>query len=54
MITIETSDGRKIGRIESYFKGVNGIREAQVIQRFKGAATILVVRSEAEAFMKTY
>jgi len=29
---IETPDGRRIGRIDHIFKGVSGIREAQVIQ----------------------
>lgn len=40
---IETPDGRKIGRIDHIFKGVTGIREAQVIQDQIDHCTIRVV-----------
>ena len=45
---IETLDGRLIGRIDHIFKGVEGIREAQVVQSQAGWATIkLVAHSRA-------
>lgn len=39
---IETPDGRRIGRIDHIFKGLTGIREAQVIQDKKDHCTIKV------------
>tara|TARA_R110001583_G_scaffold58197_4_gene173713 strand:- start:1358 stop:2725 length:1368 start_codon:yes stop_codon:yes gene_type:complete len=46
---IETSDGRLIGRIDHIFKGVAGIKEAQVRQNSPGKATIVIVRNGLEA-----
>ena len=46
---IETSDGRLIGRIDHIFKGVAGIKEAQVRQNFPGKATIVIVKNGIEA-----
>lgn len=40
---IETPDGRKIGRIDHIFKGLGGIKEAQVIQNSPTHCTILIV-----------
>ncbi|WP_100640499.1 phenylacetate--CoA ligase family protein [Marinobacter salexigens] len=42
---IETSDGRLIGRIDHIFKGVEGIQEAQVVQKQPGSATIRLVKN---------
>jgi len=47
---IETSDGRLIGRIDHIFKGVDGIREAQVVQSQPGWATIKLVKNQSTAF----
>ena len=47
---IETSDGRLIGRIDHIFKGVNGIQEAQVVQKQPGSATIRLVKDPTAAF----
>ncbi|HET8800073.1 MAG TPA: hypothetical protein VFN01_02710 [Marinobacter sp.] len=41
---IETPDGRKIGRIDHIFKGMSGIKEAQVIQDSPDHCTINVVK----------
>ncbi|MAI32196.1 MAG: hypothetical protein CMM07_11075 [Rhodopirellula sp.] len=41
---IETPDGRRIGRIDHIFKGLSGIKEAQVIQESRTDCTILVVK----------
>ncbi|WP_097461237.1 phenylacetate--CoA ligase family protein [Mangrovitalea sediminis] len=43
---IFTPDGRKIGRIDHIFKGVYGIREAQVIQNSVTQCTILISTSK--------
>tara|TARA_R110002096_G_scaffold299040_2_gene493495 strand:+ start:13933 stop:15306 length:1374 start_codon:yes stop_codon:yes gene_type:complete len=44
---IETPDGRKIGRIDHIFKGLNGISEAQVVQDAPDHCTIkVIIRSE--------
>ncbi|HET8850038.1 MAG TPA: hypothetical protein VFM78_09135 [Marinobacter sp.] len=40
---IETPDGRKIGRIDHIFKGMSGIKEAQVVQDAPDHCTIRVV-----------
>ncbi|WP_449287126.1 hypothetical protein [Marinobacter sp. PE14] len=40
---IETPDGRKIGRIDHIFKGVYGIKEAQVVQDSLNMCTINIV-----------
>lgn len=45
---IETTDGRKIGRIDQIFKGLSGIREAQVVQSRPGQATLKVVRDHTK------
>lgn len=42
---IETNDGRLIGRIDHIFKGVEGIKEAQVQQHFPGKAIIVIVKN---------
>lgn len=47
---IETSDGRLIGRIDHIFKGVDGIQEAQVVQKQPGSATIRLVKSSTTSF----
>lgn len=47
---IETNDGRLIGRIDHVFKGVGGIHEAQVIQRYRGSATIKLVKDSSSIF----
>lgn len=44
---IETIDHRLIGRIDHIFKGVSGIREAQVIQKQPGSAVIKVVKDQS-------
>jgi len=44
---IETPDGRKIGRIDHIFKGLNGISEAQVIQDALDHCTIKVIAQSA-------
>lgn len=46
---IETIDGRLIGRIDHIFKGVIGIKEAQVRQNTPGRATIVIVKNGFEA-----
>lgn len=43
---IITSDGRRIGRIDHIFKGLNAIKEAQVIQDRVGHCLIKVVKSQ--------
>jgi len=40
---IETPDGRKIGRIDHIFKGLKGIKEAQIIQDSQTHCTFLIV-----------
>ncbi|MCL1476077.1 MAG: hypothetical protein MH219_00095 [Marinobacter sp.] len=40
---IETPDGRKIGRIDHIFKGLNGISEAQVVQDAPDHCTINII-----------
>lgn len=40
---LETTDGRKIGRVSQIFKGLPGIREAQVIQEKTGSVIFRVV-----------
>ncbi|OHY82213.1 phenylacetate--CoA ligase family protein [Marinobacter sp. AC-23] len=47
---IETSDGRLIGRIDHIFKGIDGIREAQVVQYQPGCAAIKLVRDGSANF----
>jgi len=47
---IETSDGRLIGRIDHIFKGVDGIQEAQVVQKQPGSATIRLVNDSTAVF----
>ena len=47
---IETSDGRLIGRIDHIFKGVDGIREAQIVQNQPGSATIRLVKDSTVDF----
>ncbi|MDO6442518.1 phenylacetate--CoA ligase family protein [Marinobacter sp. 2_MG-2023] len=47
---IETSDGRQIGRIDHIFKGVDGIQEAQVVQKQPGSATIRLVKNTTKEF----
>jgi len=44
---IETKDGRLIGRIDHIFKGVDGIQEAQIVQKRPGSASIKLVRDQA-------
>ncbi|NWO05208.1 MAG: phenylacetate--CoA ligase family protein [Alteromonadaceae bacterium] len=44
---IETSDGRRIGRVDHIFKGIEGVREAQVVQHQPGAITIRIVADDA-------
>jgi len=44
---IETPDGRKIGRIDHIFKGLNGISEAQVVQDAADHCTIKVIAQSA-------
>jgi phenylacetate-CoA ligase len=40
---LETANGRRIGRVSQVFKGLSGIREAQVFQKQPGAAILRVV-----------
>ncbi|MBQ0831318.1 hypothetical protein [Marinobacter sp.] len=44
---IETKDGRLIGRIDHIFKGVDGIQEAQIVQKRPGSALIKLVRDQS-------
>lgn len=52
---IKTPDGRKIGRIDHIFKGLNGVSEAQVVQDAPDHCTIKVIARSAlpEAEMDT-
>lgn len=43
---IEMPDGRQIGRIDHIFKGLEGIKEAQVIQEPDSSCSIIIVRSK--------
>lgn len=45
---IVTPDGRRIGRIDHIFKGLTGIREAQVVQETPGSCTIKIVTTNAQ------
>lgn len=45
---LETPDGRKIGRIDHIFKGLSGIKEAQVIQTDMNRCVVKVVAQEKE------
>lgn len=45
---IQTPDGRKIGRIDHVFKGLNGISEAQIVQDASDHCTIKIIRSELQ------
>jgi phenylacetate-CoA ligase len=47
---IVSVDGRKIGRIDHIFKGIKGVKEAQVIQDHKKQCTIQVVLSNGDLF----
>lgn len=47
---ILTEDGRRIGRIDHIFKGVKGVREAQVIQDAKSHCTIQIVLADRKIF----
>lgn len=51
---IETSDGRLIGRIDHIFKGVDGIREAQVVQIYPGSVTIKLVKDSSANFNEDF
>lgn len=44
---IVTSDGRKIGRMDPAFKGLVGVRQAQIIQNTPTHIEVLVVAAEA-------
>ena len=46
---IETPDGRKIGRIDHIFKGLNGISEARIVQDARDHCTIKVITQSALA-----
>lgn len=48
---IETPDGRRIGRIDHIFKGLSGIKEAQVIQESQAQCTILIVKDTEGSFV---
>ncbi|MBU2875234.1 hypothetical protein [Marinobacter salexigens] len=50
---IETRDGRFVGRIDHIFKGVSGVREAQVVQVFPGSATVKLVKDSSSSFNET-
>ena len=41
---IETTDGRRIGRLDHVFKGIEGIKESQILQSQPGSITIKVVK----------
>lgn len=41
-----TSDGRKIGRLDHIFKGINGVKEAQIVQKTKSLCQINIVNSK--------
>lgn len=40
---LDTEDGRKIGRLSQVFKGIEGLKEAQIVQSKPGSAIINVV-----------
>lgn len=40
---LETANGRRIGRVSQVFKGLPGVREAQIIQKQPGSALLKVV-----------
>jgi len=42
---VTTTDGRKIGRLDHIFKGIDGIKEAQIIQKTKTLCNVNVVVS---------
>lgn len=50
---IETPDGRKIGRIDHIFKGVFGIKEAQVVQDSLNKCTINIVPRDSLSSVDT-
>jgi len=45
------SDGRKIGRLDHLFKGMQTIKEAQIYQKIKGSAIIRIVKSNSFTMM---
>jgi phenylacetate-CoA ligase len=51
---IETPDGRRIGRIDHIFKGLTGIKEAQVIQETDEYCRILIVKESAESSLNEH
>lgn len=51
---IETPDGRRIGRIDHIFKGLTGIKEAQVIQETNEYCRILIVKESAESSLNEH
>ncbi|MEQ5814959.1 phenylacetate--CoA ligase family protein [Marinobacter sp. NFXS11] len=51
---IETPDGRRIGRIDHIFKGLRGIKEAQVIQETDEHCRILIVKDSDESSLNEH
>lgn len=43
---IKTSDGRQVGRLDPVFKGINGIRECQIIQERNDLIVLNVIADE--------
>ncbi len=48
---LELADGRRIGRLDHVFKGINSLVEAQIVQNSRDHCTVYIVTSDDESDM---